>query len=59
MCGSGSSRQRAISATWPLTLIMSLRIRCVSTMSTLRRTAVSGSRSWAYSRPVHGSSRLG
>mmetsp|Transcript_24726 Transcript_24726/g.79875 ORF Transcript_24726/g.79875 Transcript_24726/m.79875 type:complete len:855 (-) Transcript_24726:210-2774(-) len=57
--GSSSSRQRAISETRPLTLTMSLRMRCVSTISMFFRTRTSLSRSWLYSRSVHGSSRFG
>mmetsp|Transcript_28398 Transcript_28398/g.90972 ORF Transcript_28398/g.90972 Transcript_28398/m.90972 type:complete len:228 (+) Transcript_28398:361-1044(+) len=57
--GSSSSRQRAISETRPLTLTMSLRMRCVSTISMFFRTRTSLSRSWLYSRSVHGSRRFG
>lgn len=43
MRGSGSSRRIIISLTCPFTFIMSLRMRCVSTISASWRTDGSGS----------------
>merc|ERR1719346_367087 len=51
--------QSAMSLIWPLTLIMSLRIKCVRTVTVLERTIGEGSRRQAYILGVHGSKVFG